>query len=160
MTRTHKHRGMALALALSLSASGCAQEVSFEPPVDPESIQLGKAATAQDVSAFTLLFRWVEAQAMSLLYDAPWTNWYKDSKTVGLVKLAVMRTIMNEENLFHSYPANVRTGYASIFLTCPSSTQTARTADGRCNDRDDKLMGAAGTRFGHTVPLDSVRPET
>jgi hypothetical protein len=73
----------------------------------------------------------------------PWTNWYheQDMKT-ALAKLATMRTILEENNLWDTYRfATPPTTY------CPTNAKTTRQIDGTCNDLTKTWMGAAGTRF-------------
>ncbi len=152
-------RFQAIALLAALATGGCTAEAG-PPPVDPQTIELGESSTVEDANAFVELLAWLVANSGNLLYDDPWTNWYQDEGVLGIAKLGAMRVLLNDENLFHSYPSGVKTGYASLFVFCSSSKQSVRQPDGRCNDSSDPLMGATGTRFGHTLPLDAVVAET
>ena len=81
----------------------------------------------------------------SALYgpNDPWTNWYRETdmrKQLG--KLATMRSILEENNLWDTYrfaePAT---------SACPANAKTTRQIDGTCNDLTKTWMGAAGTRI-------------
>ncbi len=77
----------------------------------------------------------------------PWTNWSKETDLrKQLAKLATMRTILEENNLFDPY----RFG-APPSPTCSASASTVRQIDGTCNDLERTWMGAAGTRFGRNM---------
>lgn len=77
----------------------------------------------------------------------PWTNWWRETdmrKKLG--KLATMRTILEENNLWDTYR------FAEPPTTaCPADAKTTRQIDGTCNDLKKTWMGAAGTRFGRNM---------
>ncbi len=77
----------------------------------------------------------------------PWTNWWRETdmrKQLG--KLATMRTILEENNLWDTYR------FAEPATTaCPANAKTTRQIDGTCNDLKKTWMGAAGTRFGRNM---------
>ncbi len=129
-------------------------------PVDPTSIVLDGKADNLALAAFRSLLDWAQRQSHELLFDGVWTNWSKDGMVLGLVKLAMMRWTLDAKNLHDSYPAGARVGFAPAGRTCAPGARLARSVDGSCNDLDDPLMGAAGVRFGHNVPLAEVRPES
>ncbi len=79
----------------------------------------------------------------SQLYDEPWTNWYHETDMrKQLAKLATMRTLLEENNLWDVY--RFATPATS---SCPANAKTTRQIDGTCNDLTKTWMGAAGTRF-------------
>jgi hypothetical protein len=79
--------------------------------------------------------------------DDPWTNWYEtNDMREALAKLASMRTILEDNNLWDTYRfAEPDT------IVCPASAATNRQIDGTCNDPDKTWMGSAGARFGRNM---------
>ena len=83
----------------------------------------------------------------SQLYDDPWTNWYHETDMrKQLAKLATMRTILEENNLFDTYRFA-----APATSACSANAKTNRTINGTCNDLTKTWMGSAGARFGRNM---------
>lgn len=60
----------------------------------------------------------------------PWTNWYRETDMrKALAKLATMRSILEENNLWDTYRFA-----APPVTTCPANATTTRQIDGTCND--------------------------
>lgn len=93
-----------------------------------------------------------QPQYFGLLYTGSWTNWSQDDMKTGLAKLATMRGLLDRIGLHDTYLPGARTGNDDD-VTCDGVASDVRAIDGRCNDEDDPLMGAAGVRFGRNVPL-------
>ncbi|MCB1118353.1 MAG: peroxidase [Chlamydiia bacterium] len=89
----------------------------------------------------------------SPLFTFPYTDWYDESLERGLVELAVIRGILDANNLKHmylgSYTGNIDEQTAQTL--CGPETLVARTVDGSCNKLEDPLAGKIGTRFGRNV---------
>jgi len=95
------------------------------------------------------------------LYTGFWTNWYREPLERGLVKLAVLRGILDARNLHDTHLPGALVGNIEPGdIACEGRALTARTADGSCNALDDPLTGAVMTRFGRNVPLSYAWPDT
>ncbi len=88
--------------------------------------------------------------------DAVWTNWYRRSIYIGMLKLAYMREKLNRENLKSPYPPGARIGFQPDGLTPPPGVTHYRTADGSWNNLADPKEGAAGTRFPRNVANSAI----
>jgi hypothetical protein len=81
------------------------------------------------------------------LYTSPWTNWYRETDMrKGLAKLATMRGILEESNLWDTYRFSQPVG-----PVCSSAASRTRQLDGTCNDLTATWMGSAGVRFGRNM---------
>lgn len=79
--------------------------------------------------------------------DDPWTNWYHETDMrTALAKLASMRTILEDNNLWDVYRF-----WEPATTACPANADDNRLIDGTCNDLDKTWMGAANTRFGRNM---------
>jgi hypothetical protein len=126
---------------------------------DPELTGTSEEALTNPFS-FESLWHAVESWGWNTLFDGVWTNWYHYPKAIALVKLAIMRERITNENLFDTYPRGVRTKYLPADFVCPPESLENRTADGTCNDQQNPGMGAANVRFGRNVALDKGFPES
>ena len=94
------------------------------------------------------------------LFTGFWTNWDDEPTERGLVKLAVIRGIVEARNLHHPYlPGALTDNLAEGDIVCGEEVLEARTADGTCNDLRDPAAGAVLTRFGRNVPLAFAYPD-
>jgi hypothetical protein len=84
-------------------------------------------------------------EAIALVYDGSWTNWYKLDMGTGLSKLAAMRSVLDKENLHDTYVPGTRPQ-----VDCAGKT-AVRQADGTCNDLVETTAGAAGVRIGRNI---------
>ncbi len=89
-----------------------------------------------------------------------WTNWYRRPFFLGILTLAYMREKMNGHNLRSTYPKGRLVGFQPEGLVPPEGVRYFRTADGSWNNLSDPKEGAAGTRLGRNVELNSIKPET
>lgn len=79
--------------------------------------------------------------------DDPWTNWYETSDMrESLAKLASMRTILEDNNLWDTYRF-----WEPDTVDCPPEATTNRLVDGTCNDPEKTWMGSVGARFGRNM---------
>ena len=91
---------------------------------------------------------------------SPWINWFEGEDIVGITKLSVNRGKLYQVNTVHSYPTQLYrgegqpTGYETF--SCTEEQQTTRQLDGTCNDLEDPMMGAAGTRMGRNIPNETI----
>jgi len=92
--------------------------------------------------------------------DRVWTNWYRRPTFLALLTLAYMRDRLNRDNLKSTYPEGGLTGFQAPGQRPPPGVEFFRTPDGRWNNLDDPMEGAAGTRFGRNVDPEGIRPET
>ena len=83
--------------------------------------------------------------------------WHKLPTLLGLVRVLRIRDVLRNENL-HDTSHVARAGDPPP-LDDSVRHDDARTIDGSFNDKNDPHMGAAGTRFGRNVPLQSTIPE-
>jgi hypothetical protein len=83
-----------------------------------------------------------------------WTDWYKKNLISALLELSNIRDQLYKNNIFSTYmtPPESR--------ACTEHDQSARSADGMCNDFEQPWMGGAHTRFDRAVPLNEVHAET
>jgi hypothetical protein len=82
----------------------------------------------------------------------PWTNWYRErDMRKALAKLATMRTILEDNNLWDTY----LDGQYPEVPACPADAETTRTIDGTCNGLELPHMGARGARFGRNMNPES-----
>jgi len=120
------------------------------------------AATVLASDLFELLTLAQDPALYGDLFTGPWTNWYYDDRERGLAKLALMRGILEANNLHDMYVGSgvpLVTDPARSGLICETGPYTSRTLDGTCNDPTNPLMGAQGTRFGRNVPLPFAHPD-
>jgi hypothetical protein len=138
-------------LVLTAPATAAADgEVDYRPEVcgGPHGSPPPRFTTLLDLP---ILFTQIALYTLdpSQLYgpNDPWTNWYRETDMrKQLAKLATMRTILEENNLWDTYR------FAEPATTsCPANAKTTRQIDGTCNDLTKTWMGAAGTRFGRNM---------
>ncbi len=78
-----------------------------------------------------------------------WTNWYRKSFVPSLLQLSKLRSDLYRDNLFDSYIERPNSNNVS----CSQKEALNRTLDGTCNHLEDKMMGAAWTRFSRNIDL-------
>ena len=78
-----------------------------------------------------------------------WTNWYRKSLVPALLKLSKLRDDLYRDNLFDSYIERPN----SKNIHCSQKEVFNRTINGSCNHLEDKIMGAAWTRFSRNIDL-------
>lgn len=143
-------RVLTVAALLSPAIAGAEGEVDYRADVcgGPHGSPPPTFSTVFDLP---VLFAQIGVYTLdpSQLYgpNDPWTNWYRETDMRNaLAKLATMRTILEDNNLWDTYrfaePAT---------SSCPANASTTRQIDGTCNDLTKTWMGAAGTRFGRNM---------
>ncbi len=80
----------------------------------------------------------------NLSSKSKWVVWPLVTPFLALITLAVEREILFTDNLF-----DLERNYQDV--SCRPEAQTARTADGTCNDLQNPAMGSAGIRFGRNI---------
>jgi hypothetical protein len=83
--------------------------------------------------------------------------WHRLPTWLGVANLLAFRILLREKNLYDTETPTSR-GRCPVTGWLPQYRR-ARTPDGSHNDLDERLMGAAGTRFGRAVPLEQTVPD-